>query len=226
MKNIFKDKDSIILFIVAVIILVLVFSVSSIYIHNTKSEVSYNSKTKNSTIPQYKIGDKITPNELREYFPEIYESYTLLITGLAINSDDFQYPYISSIEITNNDKLNIFYSTKVGNATISFYSIYNRSSNKLDTLIVDITGTNNELNSAMISHISSCGPIVENMNGNIDSTLSYNLLTSLNSAPEDFWGVYNQYKDVAWVIKVENKEYEGVKCSSFYLTKEGSDSIN
>lgn len=225
MKKKIRDKNSIILLIVAVIILVLVFLVSSIYIYNTKSEVSYNGKTKNSTIPQYKIGDKITPNELREYFPEIYESYTLLVTGLAINSNDFQHPYITGCEMSNN-ALNIYYNTDVGIATISFFTIYDTNSNKLNTLSINLTGTNNELDSTMISHISSCSPIVENMNGNIDSTLSYNLLTSLNNAPENFFGVYNQYKDIAWVIKVQKGGTDSIKNTSFYLTKDGSDSIN
>lgn len=215
----FKDKKNITIFLLLIIIIILVIVGVIIFITKNKNlnnseEILVKTMSINNKI--FNIGDEITKDELRSYYKNIYDNYTLLGTALTADFNNFDYPYINTAHVYSDNIIEVFGISNTKNPQLSLCAQYKIDSDELITLNVNIFNGNNELISKMTQHIGAFSTIIDN-----DKVSTYNIYNALLDNSEEQKIIYNTFKKVSWIIQKDSDILDdNTKVTHIYLTRD------
>lgn len=127
----------------------------------------------------FKNGDDISTDDLKDYFEDIYDNHTLFNLSLLTKySDNNSYPYIKSISY-KDDKIHIYNNVVKENVSIDILEIYSVDNSELEQYIAKIYyDTEDELKEFKSSFSLALLTLSESIN-------TYNVSKALEKESED-----------------------------------------
>ena len=102
------------------------------------TELEKYSEDFSNKIKNFKNGDDISNDDLKDYFEDIYDNHTLFNLSLLTKySDNNSYPYIKSISY-KDDKIHIYNNVVKKNVSIDILEIYSVDNSELEQYIAKI----------------------------------------------------------------------------------------